>query len=150
MRTLSLSVLAVALALSAGCGGKSKYHPVTGKVTFQNKPATGAMVVFHPKGNNSAQAIRPSGVVKEDGTYTLYSGPGEEGKGAPAGEYEVAVIWDAPPKAATGGMGAGMGGGDERREEKDLLGGRYKNPATSGLKATVGAGPTEVPAFELK
>jgi hypothetical protein len=146
MRTTPLVALALALVFSAGCGSKQKLYPVTGKVTFQNKPATGALVVFHPKGDNSPQAIRPSGLVKEDGTYALSSGPGEDGRGAPAGEYEIAVIWDVPAKA---GFGAGMGG-DERREEKDLLGGRYKTPATSGLKATVNAGPTEVPAFELK
>ena len=134
-----------AVALGCGSGGK-KLYPVTGKLTYQNRPAVGAMVIFHPKGDKTPQAIRPSGLVKEDGTYTLFSGPGDEGKGASAGEYEVAVTWDAPPKGPAGGMG----GGGEQKLTGDQLGGRYRDPATSGLKATINAGPTEIPAFELK
>ena len=138
--------LAALLFALAGCGGgNSKLHPVTGKVTFENKPATGALVVFHPKGDNTPNAIRPSGIVQDDGTYTLSSGPGSEGKGAPAGEYDVAVIWDAPPKGVPGGMGGG-----EAKANADRLGGRYKDAAKSGLKATVTSGPNEVPTFELK
>lgn len=144
MRALVPLVLLALTAAVTGCGGdgKKKLYPVTGKVTYQNKPATGAMVVFHPKGDNSPQAVRPFGTVQPDGTYSLQSGAID--KGAPAGEYDVAISWDAPPKA-----GAGMGN-DEAKLAADQFGGRYKDPTRSGLKATVNAGPTEVPAFDLK
>ncbi len=139
--------LLFALLLAAGCGGDGKkLYPVTGKVTYQSKPAAGAMVIFHPKGDNTPQAIRPSAVVNEDGTFSLSSGVNAEGKGAAAGEYDVTVTWNAPTKT----KGKEITLDPERREETDQFGGRYKTPAASGLKATVNAGPTEVPPFDLK
>jgi hypothetical protein len=140
-----LPVLAFVCALLvAGCDGGKKLYPVTGSVTYKGKAPVGALVVFHPKGNNTPQVIRPSGVVKEDGTYTLTSGGTDADAGAPAGEYDIVVTWDVPPKKVEG-----MGGG-EVKVTTDQLGGRYQNPAQSGLKATVNAGATQVPAFDLK
>lgn len=141
---VGLAVFVAALVPLAGCGDGKKLYPVTGKVSYKGAAPKGAMVVFHPRGDNSPQAVRPSGVVKEDGTYTLYSGPGDEGKGAPPGEYDVAITWDVPK-----GQPKGMGG-EEVKETNDQFGGRYKDYTKSGLKATVNAAPTEVPVFDLK
>jgi hypothetical protein len=144
MRRL-LPVLAL-VALLAGCSEATgpKLYPVTGTVTVGGKPAAGALIVFHPRGNDALDAVRPGATVRADGTYTLVSpGPRE---GAPAGEYDVAVTWSAPPPAAAPGA---IGGGEEKTTS-DSLGGRYKDPRTSTLKATVHASPTQVPTFELK
>jgi hypothetical protein len=143
LRTLAALALPFALVPLAGCGGGKKFSPVSGKVTFQSKPATGALVVFHPKGDNTPQAVRPYGTVGADGSYTLASNAVDTG--APPGEYEVAITWAAPPKDAAKGMGGG-----EEKLGSDLLGGRFANPTKSGLRATVGTGPTEVPPFDLK
>src|SRR5262245_36435701 len=79
------------LALGAvSCGGGPKLHPVRGKVLFQGKPTDGAVVVFHPTGADAA-ALKPSGTVGPDGTFSLSTHP--HGDGAPAGDYVVAVTW---------------------------------------------------------
>lgn len=145
MRALALLA---AVAAVAGCSSNGpKLYPTTGKVTVKGQAAEGALVVFHPKGNDAIDALRPSGTVGADGTFTLVSGP--DANGAPAGEYEVAVVWDAPPPPPKGKL-KGMGGEGEAKEVGDRLRGRYKNPKTSGLTATVTAGPTQVPTFDLK
>jgi len=53
--------------------------------------------------------------------------------GAPAGEYYVSVIWPT-----------------DGREDEDKLNGRYRDPKTSQLTATVKEGSNELKAFRLK
>jgi len=142
----SATFAAISCALALGCSdGEGKLYPVTGKVTYQSAPAAGATVVFHPVNNDKIDAVRPSGTVAEDGTYIL-SCPGPV-TGAPAGEYEVAIIWDQAPAAAKGKM-LKMSG--EAKETKDKLEGKFANPKSSGLRATVKPESNAVPAFELK
>src|SRR5258707_9127857 len=89
MRRLALYpwlLLAVALCC-ASCSG-ARLNTVQGKVLYQGRPAKGALVVFHPKGNDSLTAIPPTGVAGEDGAFTLSSG---RDAGAVAGEYIVTV-----------------------------------------------------------
>jgi hypothetical protein len=145
----ALACLVPLVAFAVGCSGEStNLQPVTGKVLLNDRPAAGAMIVFHPRGDDSITAIRPSGRVNDDGTYTLYSGPGDEGKGAPPGEYDVAITLDVPPPSKNGKLTAMSGG--EAKETVDALAGKYSDSRTSGLKATVLGGPTEVPTFNLK
>ena len=71
MRRLALYpwlLLAVALCC-ASCSG-ARLNTVQGKVLYQGRPAKGALVVFHPKGNDSLTAIPPTGVAGEDGPRT--------------------------------------------------------------------------------
>src|SRR5437660_12226619 len=84
-----LALLPALCCLSCS-GGSERLNPVQGKMLYKNQPMSGALVTFHPKGTDDVNTIRPTGLVKEDGTFTLTTGPKD---GAPAGEYVVTVIW---------------------------------------------------------
>jgi hypothetical protein len=92
----SMAVLAfsgVCLLACASCGGTGPpLYPVRGTVLVAGRPAAGATVVFQPV-QDSAEALKPSGRVGDDGTFRLESYP--HGQGAPAGEYIVLVTWYA-------------------------------------------------------
>lgn len=132
-RRVALLLVFVPLAL-AGCGqhGPALY-PVTGKVVgADGKPLEHATVVFHPvAGDAGPNAVKPRGKVGADGAFTLTTHTA--GDGAPAGEYRVTVeLW--------------LGGkGDEPPANR--LPQKFAKPDQSGLKATVGAGPTELTPF---
>lgn len=131
----------VALVLTAGCGGSDQVavYPVTGKVLVKGQPALGAEVMFVP----SDPAMRVPGLpivtgsVGADGALTLKSyAPGD---GAPAGDYQVSVIW--PTQSDPNNPAP--------QNVQDRLKGRYANPETSGLTAKVESAPTDLPPFEL-
>jgi len=134
-----LALLLPLAVLLAGCGsGQKPCFPVTGKVLDANKkPALGALVVLHPVGGDEKDP-RASGTVEADGTvkFTTYTA----GDGAPAGDYEVTVVWIPARKTAFDAEG------------KDQLGGRYATPKRSPIpKFTVKAdGPNELPPITLK
>lgn len=140
------SLLSVAMLFAAcGCGGqvdgRVAVYPVTGTVTVKGQPAEGAEVVLFVVG----EALRgpehplPTGVVGPDGKFTL--GSYGIGDGAPAGEYQVTIVWPDVDKAADSGR--------EASSPRDRLKDRYAVPSQSGLTATVEAGPTELPPFKL-
>ena len=143
-RTRAVALLAA--VLTAGCsGGPSRpaVYPVKGQVFVNTtQPAAGALVVFHPLSSELTKqsAARPFAYVRDDGSFqlTTYS----EGDGAPAGEYGVTVVWEAPPKS----------GGPRLREggTPDRLGGRYGNPNSPRLKATVQSRGENVFRFDLR
>lgn len=147
MRSLrSLAAVAVVALAAVGCTPPGPaLHPTRGKVLVNKQPAAGALVVFHPKGG-AADALRPSAVTADDGTFEV--GCGAVGAGAPAGEYDVTVIWDPASPTVQGKVG-GMGGG-ESKQNGDKLGGRYAAVGKSGLTARVEAKTNDLPAFELK
>lgn len=134
---------ALFLALSIGCGGRDDgrvaVYPVSGKVLVNGQPAAGATISFFPQSEDSQPVDLPvpSGLVDESGNYMLRSYV--EGDGAPAGEYRVTVVWPAPPPPNATVF-----------DTPDRLRGRYSDPGTSGLTATVGERSTEVPPFDLK
>src|SRR5262245_50678521 len=114
-------LLFIALA-GPGCGAKEQRrpaHPVRGAVLVDGKPATKALVVFHPLNDPDPKALRPHGEVGPDGAFTLstYS----SGDGAPAGDYAVTVHWFA----------GGASPGADADPGPDRLGGRYGNSQTS-------------------
>ncbi|NBO92960.1 MAG: hypothetical protein EBV06_11715 [Planctomycetia bacterium] len=124
-----------------GCG--SGLSSVTGKVMYKGTPAAGAVVVFHPKGA-SPESPRPTGAVKENGTFSLET---ITTPGAAPGDYSVTVVWDAP---ATGKkLKKGMGGEDEREAKADRLGGKYSNLNTTPLKVTINPGSNQLEPFQL-
>lgn len=132
--------LAAAVAALAGCADDGpKLYPVTGKVLVGDTPAEHATVVFHPVGGAGPDAVKPRGTVGADGTYTLTTHTA--GDGAPAGEYRVTVEWwlSGMKKAS-----------DQDTPPTNRLPAKYADVNQSKLTATVGAGPTEVPAFNLK
>jgi hypothetical protein len=111
-------------------------------VKFKGQPAKGALVVLHPVNDTSAEAIRPSGEVGEDGSFYLTSF--QAGDGAPAGEYIVSITWMAP--APTKGLPARLG---KPKEESDRLGGRYSRQL-SNLRATIKPGKNSLEPFEVE
>jgi hypothetical protein len=81
-----------------GPGLKVPVYPVTGTVTFQGEPASGAFVVFHPRTPPKPGDVpsSPRATVRPDGTFALTTAV--EGDGAPAGDYAVTVEWLKPVK----------------------------------------------------
>src|SRR5262245_22292716 len=112
-----------------GCGGGGPtFYPVSGKVLVQDrdgtKPAAGARLIFHPKKDyQSIDAIRPTAIAEEDGSFTLTWGTTT---GAPAGEYLVTVQWPEVKPTVKKGIGI-PGRGEERAEDSDRLKGRYND-----------------------
>ena len=131
---IQLLVVGVGAALVTACGGGDapKLYPVRGQVLFNEQPAAGAMIVFHPV---EATGLMASGKVGADGSFTLNTYP--HGDGAPAGEYKVVVTWYPPDARAL-------------ENAQDKLKGRYADPTQSQLKATVKPEPNELPPFRLK
>jgi hypothetical protein len=133
-RTAGTILFVALLALaSASCGSGPKLHPVTGKVFAGDRPAEGANVVLHPV-NASADSPRPSGIVADDGAFTLHTHP--HGPGAPPGEYVVVVTW-YPPNAR------------ESANPKSKFPEIYGDSTRSPLRATVRDGPTELEPIKL-
>jgi len=129
------AALAAPILCSGSCtrsDGRVPVYPVRGHVFVGQKPATKALVVFHPVGADDPQALRPYGHVGTDGTFRLTTYEADDG--APAGEYLVSVVWLAP------------GGGED---PPDQLKGRYRNPSASSLKATILAQTNEMAPFRL-
>jgi hypothetical protein len=123
------------------CGGG--LNPVEGKVLYNGEPAVGAVVIFHPKEDDSITTLRPSGVVGEDGTFTLSTT--KPGDGAATGEYLVTIVW--PEQAKPGKPSFSM---EPPPEPPDRLNGRYADRAKSGLSAVVKPGKNRLPTFEIK
>lgn len=137
-RVLLTATALLALGV-ASCGkddGRKPTFPVTGKVLLPNgKPAEHATVVFHPVGDSDPAAVRPRGKVGADGNFALTTYDGNDG--APAGEYRVTVeLYLASARADEG--------------PSNRLNPKYAKPESSGLSATVAAGPTVLKTIELK
>jgi hypothetical protein len=125
-----------------GCGkddGRIEVYPVSGKVLVNDVPAEKAKVVFYPVSENLRQPGMPIPSAHTDavGEFRLRSYDPDDG--APAGEYNVSIIW-LDKKA----------GDDETQESKDRLGMRYFDPHKSGLKVTIEEGGAELPPFKLQ
>src|SRR5262249_18709683 len=89
-----LAVVAGLACVGIACGGGGpKLYPVRGKVLFENKPAEGATVVFHPVGGEAGSA-KPAGTVAADGSSTLHTHP--PCAGAPPGGCAVGIVWWRP------------------------------------------------------
>lgn len=138
MRT-ALFCVATMLALAcASCRrGASDIYPVSGGVTYQGSPAAGAAVFFHRKGADEFKEHLVMGIVQNDGSFELVCGP--LGKGAPPGEYDVAIEWRTV---------IGQRSGNPQRGP-DKLNGRYADHTRPVLHATVEARDNHLPPFEL-
>jgi hypothetical protein len=130
------AVFLAALACSCQPGGRRPVVRVTGSVSVRSRPAEGVRVAFHPSRDPRDRGLCPQGVVAADGsfrltTYTLLDG-------APPGEYFVTLYWPAP------------GPDDDVHVHPDRLGGRYADPRTTPLTATVPNRPVTLDPFDLK
>ncbi len=82
-----LSMVLLAILLGGGCGGKYSSHPVRGQVTLEDgTPLDNVQITFQC----DDPALTATAVTDSDGYYAL--GTVEEGDGAPAGTYRVAVV----------------------------------------------------------
>jgi hypothetical protein len=140
------SGLFLALCLLLSCGkGREPVYAVRGKVLCNGQPAVHAFVIFHPVGGSEVvQRMRPYGTVGPDGTFALNTY--RDGDGAPLGEYAVTIEWPSadpwnPPDP---------GDPESAPTGPDRLRGRYANPDTSGLRATVTEGENELEPFEIR
>ena len=135
------------LALTGlSCSRGKPLYPVNAQVFFDNRPATGALVVLHPVDDPSPAAIRPSGYVDEGGNVKLtsfISSTRAMGDGAPVGEYVVTIVWlptDVKEHLSK----------HPNTPLPDKLKGRYSQPEKSTLRATVQPQPTTLPKIDLK
>jgi hypothetical protein len=129
---------ALALAGGAGCGSRRTVYPVSGQVFAgkDKKPATGAMVVFHPVKEDGGPVYKPNGVVDDNGHFSLTTYA--QGDGAPPGEYIVTLEWAPARQSAL------------KADSKDLLKGAYSDPKNPKLpRFTVQSGTNEVPVIQL-
>src|SRR5262245_2200488 len=130
----------VALALTS-CSSGSVY-PVRGKVVVGDKPAAGAVVMFHPEGAD-LENVPATAVAADDGTFSLATG---EKPGARPGKYVVTVVWPDPAKKPTQQqimMGLSP-------DAPDLLAGRFATKQVSPLRAEIKSGENNLELFDLK
>ncbi len=128
----------VALVPACSKGSRKQVYPVRGQVLLQGRPVAQAIVTFHPAAA-AADDPRPSAQTDEQGYFTLGSYTHDDG--APAGEYTVSVTCfrSSAPRTASEGD----------QTTRNVLPPRYANPTTSQLRATVSAGPNDIPPFQV-
>ena len=138
--------LFVVALITASCGRApgEKVYPVEGKVLFNGKPAAGAVVQFHPELSEQGQAldaVHPTGIVGEDGSFRLTSFGKDDG--APPGEYVVTITWpDGSQRPAN------IGTKPKKGVHADRLKGRYSS-AKSPIRAEIKKGNNSLPPYEI-
>jgi len=149
-RVGSRPVCFFALWILAGCGdygppknteGLQDLQPVSGSVSFDGKPAAGALVLFLPADAPDSSTYRIAGTVEEDGSFEMRTSVPEGTRpGVAPGEYVVTISWNelVDPRDR------------DSDEGPDLLPSRYKDHRTSGLRAEIVEGKNELEPFDLK
>jgi hypothetical protein len=148
----SFSLLAaLCLAGLTGCGEGTGTVPVTGTVTLDGQPLSGAAVVFAPPRDSPGTPAR--GTTDASGNFALTTFAPKDG--AIPATYDVGVsktegVEDAPvlpeDEAERDAMltGAGMTAEEmmsmERRKPKSLIPDKYANPKRSGISIEVTKG----------
>lgn len=141
-RSLSIYLLFVTLIFVSGCETDRTpgvvVYPVSGKVLVDGKPATGAMVTFHPAASvENPRVQRSYATVEEDGTFHLSTY--QPADGVPAGEYAVTISW--PGKLPRGS--------DATAVPPDRLGGRYLSPKNPYKTVTIAKQELVLDPFEI-
>lgn len=120
-------------------GGKPKdnhppCYPTKGTLTYNGKPAKGAVVTFWPLPleKNDWKTVKPQAIVEADGSYQPNSYDLKDG--AMPGEYAVTVLW--------------TGETDDPRNP-DLLAGRCADPSRPVLKVSIKEQANEIPPIRL-
>jgi tetratricopeptide (TPR) repeat protein len=123
-----------------GNGSHYAVHSVKGEATFDGRPIPNASIILYPINPKADDHPRPKAVVGPSGTFTLGTYSADDG--APAGEYKVSIVWNAPPTPREIQ--------EDRYKPRNQLPPRYANPETSGLTARIEAGDNTLPAFALR
>lgn len=128
-------LFALIILLPACSGG---LQTVKGKVTQKGTPLKGAIVFFHPADGSTPA----TGVADAEGVYSLSTGTTS---GAAPGEYKVTIRWPAEPDPSKAGK---IPNSSDAPLPPDRLMGKYGDPKTTKLRATVNRGSNDVP-FDL-
>jgi hypothetical protein len=131
-------LLATAVAIAAGgCSKGVKLLPVSGTVTYKDKPVPRATVLFAPEKGPAA-----TGVTDAAGRYTLKTS--KLGEGAVVGKHAVSITAGESPDYDPLAPGAGP-----PPAVKWLIPEKYASAATSGLSVTVSNQQTDY-SFKLQ
>lgn len=140
--SVRLAVSALLLScLFSSCGGsrepaRPELHPAQGTFLVNGTPAPGAMLILAPASGQAGideRGTRPTATIQEDGSFRISTYADEDG--VPVGEYQVGVIWIVTSDEMT---------------EVDRLGGKFSNPASTGLRISIHAGDNQLGSLELK
>jgi hypothetical protein len=140
---LACSTACLVLVAALGCGpgdGRVRVYPASGKVLVRGQPADGAVVTLYPTTPElqEAKVPPPTGTADGNGEFRLSTYGADDG--APAGEYQVTIVWpEARPENYVGIF-----------EPRDQLRGQYATPNSSKLTANLESGGGELPPFELQ
>ncbi len=120
----------------AGCGsslpeGALPVFPVTGALTYEGQPMSGAIITFH----RAKPALTARAVADASGKYVLTTYLADDG--APAGEYVVTLYWPSDKPAA-------QTNDPDPPLPPDRLNQVHANPATSKLRGTIREEPNTV------
>jgi hypothetical protein len=144
-RYVGVALFAAAVLATASCSGTrvTDLSVVRGKVLYKGEPATGAQVIFHPRKEQGGQTLIPTGVVEQDGSFTLVTN--NKDQGAPRGDYYVFVIWTEDRAPAGKRKGRKI-----KAVPEDVFKGKYADHRHPRFKAQVKEGTNELPPFELQ
>ncbi len=135
-------MLAVSRLLFTSCSRSDRVavSPVRGQVfASRDKPAAGALVVFHPMAADHEIPLKPLAYVDDQGSFELTTY--DQGDGAPSGEYVITVEWREKPATPF----------SPNKEGKDRFRGKYADPTSSSFRFTVdGQSEHVVPAIHLE
>jgi hypothetical protein len=129
-------LVAAALLLGAGCGGRGPF-PVNGVVTLDGQPVVGAEVRFDPA---TADLLPAFAMTTEGGAFSLALAGGQ---GALRGDYRVVVVKvEGPPVPMLPPPGMGPERFRKYREEvsarrKNVIPARYGRAETTPLRCQV-------------
>jgi hypothetical protein len=142
---LAVPVLCLSVAACNADSPRKAVYPVKGQVSFEGKPAPGAMVVLHPTDDAKGEPERPLGYADEAGNFQLTTYVVNDG--APAGEYAVSLVWlkQTPQKEMREAVEESTAA-----ESVNLLPTKYADPASSGLRVQIKAGSNQLEPFQLK
>ena len=145
---LLVALLSWAIPSCGGDAGQVKLHPASGRVLFGGKPLPEVQVIFLPAGPDpTAPTAVPIAKTDLEGRFRLATAVGEEGKladGAPEGDYLVGIF--TPRRSDS----VDFLSKDGPKLTADVLKGRFADPKTSGLKATIKPGENALEPFQLK
>lgn len=131
-------LLLVCMLLLCGCGREADnrvpVYPAHGKVTYQGKPAEGALVQLH-SAEAEGQSLKPRARVGKDGVFQLTTY--ETGDGAPPGDYAVTIDWRR------------RNADDETEDGVSLISARYNRAETSNLRVRIVSSANELPEIRL-